>query len=270
MLVKLITDDFETQNLTARKTTTSTRTTSTTKTTTTTTTTLKSPISTTKISDFDIFEVDNNDDFFSEVESDSGTLKKIEDKSLEILSIGEYFSIESYPDPYCEIVNKMPTVCLELSLLELWAHDGHYDEVTDQEIESLTTESILEKINTVNKSGVFLTNKNFADYLGGITYDDRGKIIGAKASIIRWFGTLNATDALLNPVIERNEPIDRKTLEFEGEMITAMLNTSGYPEGLESYPNVQRSFGDIAGSTILGDISYMNSIKYVISKIISD
>jgi hypothetical protein len=257
MLVKLIADDFETQNLTARKTTTTTRTTSTTKTTTTTTTTLKSPISTTKISDFDTFEVDNNDDFFSEVESDSGTLKKIEDKSLEILSIGEYFSIESYPDPYCEIVNKMPTVCLELSLLELWAHDGHYDEVTDQEIENLTTESILEKINTVNKSGVFLTNKNFADYLGGITYDDQGKIIGAKASIIRWFGTLNATDALLNPVIERNEPIDRKTLEFEGEMITAMLNTSGYPEGLESYPNVQRSFGDIAGSTILGDISYM-------------
>jgi hypothetical protein len=49
----------------------------------------------------------------------------------------------------------------------------------------------------------------------------------------------------------------QKTLIFEGEMIAAMLNVSGYPDGLESFPNVQRSFGDVAGSTILGDISYM-------------
>lgn len=32
---------------------------------------------------------------------------------------------------------------------------------------------------------------------------------------------------------------------------------SGYPPGLKSYPNAQRSFGDVAGSTILGDISFM-------------
>ena len=167
---KTFPDDFGAQNLTVNKTTTTTttrtkRTTTSSTKTTSTTTTQKSQISNTKNSDFDVFEADK-DDFFSEVESDSGTLKKIEDKSSEILNIGEYFSIESYPEPYCEIANKMPTVCLELSLLELWGHDGHYDDVTDQEIEDLTIESILEKINNVNKSGVFLVNKNFTDYLG--------------------------------------------------------------------------------------------------------
>jgi hypothetical protein len=50
--------------------------------------------------------------------------------------------------------------------------------------------------------------------------------------VILWFGKLNATEALLNPAIEINEPIDRKTLQFEGEMIATMLNTTGYPEGL--------------------------------------
>ena len=229
-------------------------------TTTTTTTTRKTTITTqtatgpTSRSDF--IDLKNQDDFFSEVESDTGTLTKLEDSSSS-MSIGEYFSIEAYPDPYCEIVNKMPTVCLELGLLELWAHDGHYDEVTDKEIAELTQQSILDKINSVNKSGVYLVDKNFVDYLGGVTFDANGKVIGAQASVIRWFGKLNATDALLNPAIERNEPIDRKTLEFEGAMIKEMLNTSGYPEGLESFPNVQRSFGDVAGSTIMGDISYM-------------
>lgn len=38
---------------------------------------------------------------------------------------------------------------------------------------------------------------------------------------------MNATDALQNPVKDRNEPIDRQTLEFEGLMIKQLLNTSG-------------------------------------------
>jgi len=38
---------------------------------------------------------------------------------------------------------------------------------------------------------------------------------------------MNATDALENPVKDRNEPIDRETLEFEGLMINQLLNTTG-------------------------------------------
>ena len=37
----------------------------------------------------------------------------------------------------------------------------------------------------------------------------------------------------------------------------------GYPENLESFPNVKRSFGDIAGATILGDVGVM-AIGYMI------
>jgi predicted RND superfamily exporter protein len=115
----------------------------------------------------------------------------------------------------------------------------------------------LEKINNVTKSGIFLQDKKFSDYLGEITYDEEGSIIGAKATVIRWFGRLNASESLLHPVTNRDEPIDQRTLDFEGEMIKILLNTTQYPEGLESFPNVQRSFGDVAISTIVGDISYL-------------
>jgi len=161
-------------------------------------------------------------------------------------------SLNLYPDPYCDMVSKMPTACLEWSILELWGHEGVYDEYTDAEIASLTQESILDKVNNVTKSGIFLQDKSFADYLGDKIYNDEGRIIGAKATVIRWFGRLNTSEALIHPVRERDELIDQRTLDFEGEMLKVLLNQTGYPAGLESYPNVQRSFGDVAISSIFG------------------
>ena len=97
------------------------------------------------------FDIGKN---FEDFEGDSVKLSSLGESQSEksLTNLGEYFSIEYYPEPYCEIVNTMPTVCLEMSILELWAHDGKYDETTDREIEMLTKESILDKINSVNKS----------------------------------------------------------------------------------------------------------------------
>ena len=170
-----------------------------------------------------------------------------------LTSLGEYFSIEHYPKPYCDIVNQMPRVCLEMSILELWANDGTYDDVTDVEIAALTKESILDKLNGVTRSGIFQTERNFTDLLGGVRRDSGGRIVSAEATVIRWFVKMNATEALRNPLVERDEPVDLGTLEFEGDMLTIMLNRSGYPEGLESFPNVQRSFADVAKVAVFGD-----------------
>ena len=38
------------------------------------------------------------------------------------------FSVESYPDPYCGIVDGMATACLEMNILELWANDGAFNQ----------------------------------------------------------------------------------------------------------------------------------------------
>ena len=44
--------------------------------------------------------------------------------------MAEYFSISAYPEPYCSFTSKVETACMENSILELWAHDGKYDNVS--------------------------------------------------------------------------------------------------------------------------------------------
>ena len=186
----------------------------------------------------------------------------------EKLETAEKYSVEYYPEPYCKKAEGMERACIEFSLLELWANQGKYDASFDEAINSLTTEDILYKINNVNISGAFLIEKDFTELLSGIERNQTGHIISAKATMMQWFGEMNTTEALLHPTKDRGEPISKETFEFEGDMINVLLNQTGYPNGLKSYPNVRRSFGDIAGSTILGDIKglvigYMLLLIYV-------
>ena len=99
------------------------------------------------------------------------------------IGMAEMFSVESYPDPYCEIVDGMATACLEMSILELWANDGAFDERTEREIEALTIGDVIEKVNSQNKSGLVLIEKNFTQMLSGISRDFSGRIVGAKGRL---------------------------------------------------------------------------------------
>ena len=104
-----------------------------------------------------------------------------------IVDFIEKFSVENYPKEYCSLVNDIQYACMDLSILELWANDGVYDSKTDEDIASLTLEKVLDKINGENKSGAFLIEKNFTEYLSNIKREDTtGRIIGAEATIIRW------------------------------------------------------------------------------------
>ena len=206
---------------------------------------------------------DEDLDWVDDVESgNSGNSQ--EDK----IATAEAFSVAYYPDPYCPIVEDMEQACVEFGLLELWANQGKYDSTVDDAIQSLTTEEILYKINSVNMSGAYLIEKDFTKMLSEVERNETGHIISAKATQVIFLGKMNATEALLHPVKDRGEPISKETFEFEGDMIKVLLNETGYPEGLKGHPNVRRSFGDIASSTILGDIKglvigYMLLLIYV-------
>jgi hypothetical protein len=139
-------------------------------------------------------------------------------------------SLELYPQPYCSFVVGMPRACFETSILELFGHDGAYDEVTARRMESLTDEEVLRIINTQNTSGIFLLPANFTSYLSGIRRDESGRIVAAEATYIQWFGRMNMTAAKLNPAEGRVEPIDPRMLDWEGDMLAVMQNTSAYPE----------------------------------------
>ena len=179
-----------------------------------------------------------------------------EDDFFDDLEEGGDLMTSLYPQPYCSYASSLPTACLELSLLELWASDGDYDEETERRIDQLTQEEIVDKINNRNQSGIFLTETDFSKFLGGIERDADGRIVSARATTMRWIGRMNMTSSKLTPAEGRGEPIDPLTLEWEGNMLDVLLNQSLYPEGLKTAPNAARSFGDIAGSTILGDIGF--------------
>ena len=189
----------------------------------------------------------------------------IQDEKIET---AEKYSVQEYPEPYCDIIEGMERACIEFSLLELWANQGTYDARFDNEINSLTAEDILYKINNVNISGAFLIEKDFTKLLSEIERNETGHIISAKATMVQWFGEMNTTEALLHPTKDRAEPVSKETFAFEGDMITTLLNETRYPNGLKGYPYVERSFDDIARSTIMGDmkglvIGYILLLFYV-------
>jgi len=123
---------------------------------------------------------DFGEDFFEdelEVEEDGffDSLQAVDDVKVaknkdESASYAEYLSAsnEYFPNPYCDMVESMETVCMENSILELWANGGKYDMETDMAIAELTREKILDRLNSVNVSGVFLVKKNFSEFLSGV------------------------------------------------------------------------------------------------------
>ena len=78
------------------------------------------------------------------------------------------------------------------SLLELFATAG---EINETYIENLTQEDIIQNVNNVDRSGIFLIEKDFKRFLGDIERNSTGHIIGAKATYINWFSEANLTAA---------------------------------------------------------------------------
>lgn len=76
-----------------------------------------------------------------------------------------------------------------------------------------------------------MREKNFTELLSGITRDESGRIVSAKATFITWLTDMNMTEALENPVPNRPEPINQRAFEFEGKMLDVLLNKSNYPIG---------------------------------------
>ncbi len=126
----------------------------------------------------DDFESEFDDSFRDIVDNNVGVGNSIDPSTL------------FYPEPYCATVEKMPTACFEESLLEMFAVNGKYN---DSIFESLTQEQLITAINNVQKSGIFLIERDFQRFLGGIELNSTGHIVGAKATFINWFSEANIT-----------------------------------------------------------------------------
>ena len=57
-------------------------------------------------------------------------------------------------------------------------NQGSYNEVSEDKIDSLTDEEILDTINNRNVSQIFMKDFNFKELLGDVKYNLAGEIIG--------------------------------------------------------------------------------------------
>ena len=58
-------------------------------------------------------------------------------------------SVVFYPDQYCPVVEAMPTACYETSILELFASEGKFDEQSEERINNLSQNQLIDMINNM-------------------------------------------------------------------------------------------------------------------------
>ena len=157
-------------------------------------------------------------------------------------------------------------VCFETSILELWASDGSFHPAA---FENLTDESILEVVNTRNKSGLFNNEKDFRSLLSDIRYNSSGHIVGAGVATIGWVEKVNLTALAEFGSVQRGESLDKLTSQFEDALIEVTSDRSDQPENITTYVIVAKSFFQALESQAFKDagmllVGYLIVLVYVI------
>ena len=157
-------------------------------------------------------------------------------------------------------------MCFEESILELWALDGVFE---DEMFNQLSEKDIIDAVNSKNKSGLLMIDKNFKNLLGEVSYNSSGHIIGAKVTPITWIGKVNLTALNMFGTVQRGEMVDKYTFDFEGEMMKVTTNRTDEDEGVETFVIVARMFFEALQNAAFKDagmllVGYMIVFAYVI------
>ena len=144
-------------------------------------------------------------------------------------------------------------ICIEMSILNILSPNAT---VTDGFIESLTDSEILRLVNAGQEQE---EEQGVLQYLGGVTYDQEGRIVGAQATKIDLISETNITEALKHPDLRARTPVTNVTMIFEEHLKEALLNTSNVPENYTVSVIVSRSFDDVINENILGNYNLLFS-----------
>ncbi|XP_011632112.1 patched domain-containing protein 3-like isoform X2 [Pogonomyrmex barbatus] len=141
-----------------------------------------------------------------------------------------------FPEEYLPIINdtmaKEP--CIHKSLLKIWQKHG---------IDKLTKARILKDVTTTLKNTN--TKNTLADIeplLGGIEYDENGRVKNAKATILYW-------------ILKKSNP---QSPEWEVEFIERVLHSNRIlPPGMEIYAMTLRSYQDMLHEVVNSNMTVL-------------
>ncbi|KOC67294.1 Patched domain-containing protein 3 [Habropoda laboriosa] len=167
---------------------------------------------------------------------------------------------------YCNIVNNLPKACLLNSILDIWEYDTNA-------ILQKTTEEIVKDVNTAKVSPTLGHPLNFTELLGGITKDEKGRIISARAVKTQWAVYINLSEVDMNNYGNDVGTADWATddvLKWELAYLNVLNknarllnNKKDANHTLSLLYEAGRSFGDVTFVTMFGNIDIL-SIGFIL------
>ena len=151
---------------------------------------------------------------------------------------------------YCNLLDILRRdKCLENNILELWGFDN------DTLYESLTFESVLEKVNEPNPISVPFNWPLDLNQLLNVTRDASGKIIGASAASLWWTETVDLEDSVTSI---SGFAVSESTLKFEARLLETIESYRDQfiqlGDDNRMFANVAFSFDELAMSDIYSNM----------------
>ena len=153
---------------------------------------------------------------------------------------------------YCTLIEQVKLECFEKSLLEIWGYDREV-------LKFLTKEDIIDAINTVDTSAIFGYPTNFSEYLGGITRDQDGNIIGAKAMTQSWLSKINTDKVVEGAYVDSlgsGVEVDPDAFKWEKAFVEKLLNISDQRKSVQLYFMSAHSFNQVTNDVVDDDLEY--------------
>lgn len=174
---------------------------------------------------------------------------------LELSEEDECQSVNDNQKNFCKMLTKIPSDCLQESILEIFKFNA-------ENIPS-TTEEILEILHDTNVSPYSGMQKNFTEYLAGVKRDKNGMIISATSilSSYKIFG--NYSEIHPDKVFAESglgSWASEQMLSWEKEFLFKMSNMQKNmtTEEFKIFYQAYRSYGDLTT-----DITYQEIEKYI-------
>ncbi|XP_044763216.1 protein patched homolog 1-like [Coccinella septempunctata] len=151
----------------------------------------------------------------------------------------------------CSFLEAIPLGCFQQSLLELWNYNRN-------EIQKLTTESIIHRINNHQEMLYMGHLKNYTGLLSGIQKNETGHIIAASALQNIWMTKVNFSAVDMDKVGNIAGTADwasEESLEWELEYENVIKESSkNLSDEMKLYYISGRTFGDVTSKSMFQDM----------------
>ncbi|KAL0275927.1 UNVERIFIED_CONTAM: hypothetical protein PYX00_003640 [Menopon gallinae] len=189
-------------------------------------------------------------DFFGRKKRSFFFLPKSDDDSVAGLPFDPslYMSYTSY----CSLVNKLPKLCLEVNLPQLWNNDPY-------RLNRLSLNDVIYAVNVTKISPVYGHPTSFPELLGGVKTDERGRIISARTLLSVWMTHVNFSQVDMDEtgnVAGTGDWVSGPALAWEKGFLDLMKEEeeAHKDSNISIYYEAGRSYGDISSESMFQDV----------------